>query len=230
MKLKVKRYPKGKEEFGIFTNKALTLLDLLERAKEEDPTLAFRSMCRAGVCGTCGVKFQGKPVLACSTWIDPSEELVVVEPLDGYKVIKDLVVEHEGIVLRLRSYKVWLYPLENNISISEEINRKTSKSWECILCGICDSVCPVLSVDTSFGGPLMLTRIHKYLFDPRNEKEDVSFESLKTMKPTLCTHCMNCSYACPKRLMPEFLIKQEEGLLLEKGLIQKNTGFDFLSF
>ncbi|MFN3870941.1 MAG: succinate dehydrogenase/fumarate reductase iron-sulfur subunit [Aquificaceae bacterium] len=230
MKLKIRRYPEGKEEFEIFTDKALTLLDLLQKAKEEDPTLAFRSMCRAGICGTCGVKLGGKPVLACSTWIDPWEEIVIVEPLDGYEIIRDLVVEHEGMVLRLKRYKVWLHSLENNVKVSEEINRKTSKSWECILCGICDSLCPVLSVDNSFGGPLLLTRIHKYLFDPRNAKQDMSLESLREMKSNLCTHCMNCSYVCPKRLMPEFLIKQEDSLLLEKGLVQKESGFDFLSF
>ncbi|MFN7065331.1 MAG: succinate dehydrogenase/fumarate reductase iron-sulfur subunit [Aquificaceae bacterium] len=231
MKIRIKRHPFGEEEFRLDLLENLTLLDLLQRIKEEkDPTLTFRSMCRAGVCGTCAIKLDGKPALACSTWIPYEREEVLVEPIDGYRVIRDLVVDHEGLVSRLRDSEVWLYPLEKWIGVKEGVNQKTSRSWECILCGICDSVCPVMPIAPYFGGPLVLTRLYKHLFDPRNAKEERSFEVLKLLNPSLCTHCMNCSYTCPKRLMPELLIKQEEESLLEKGLLQKQTGFDFLSF
>jgi len=75
-----------------------------------------------------------------------------------------------------------------------------------------------------------LTRLYKHLIDPRNASQEVTVKTLHSLKPDLCTHCMNCSYACPKRLMPEGLIREEENLLVEKGLIQKQAGFDFLSF
>ncbi|MEN3027771.1 MAG: 2Fe-2S iron-sulfur cluster-binding protein [Aquificaceae bacterium] len=231
MKVRIRRYPGDFQEFEIELSHRLTLLDLLYRIREEmDPSLSFRSMCRAGVCGTCGVKLNGKPVLACSTWVLPKEELDL-EPLEGYAPIKDLVVDQEVIQLGLKRAKVWLQPLEENKPIQEEVNRKTSKSWECILCGICDSVCPVLTSPSAFGGPMTLTRGYKHLFDPRNLKPSETLTSLYSLRPDLCTHCMNCSYACPKKLMPEALIKEEEDLLVEKGLLQKQvSGFDFLSF
>ncbi len=230
MKVRIKRYPKGVEEFEVEVSQKTTLLELLYKIKEEhDPTLTFRSMCRAGICGTCAVKLNGKPVLACSTWI--SEEEVLVEPIDRFSVVKDLVVDHEGIGKRLRDYKVWLQSGEGSISLQEDINRKTSRSWECILCGVCDSVCPVLSESELFGGPLTLTRLYKHLYDPRNADQETALKALQTLKPELCTHCMNCSYACPKRLMPEALIRDQESILVENGLLQRHTSsFDFLSF
>lgn len=231
MKVKIRRYPTGIEEFQIETSESLTLLDLLYKIKETlDPTLTFRNMCRAGICGTCAVKMNGKPVLACSTRISPTEEEIQLEALDGYKVIRDLVVEHENIILKLKNYKAWYHTSEPIPKIGEDIVQITSRSSECILCGICDSVCPVLSISPLFGGPLILTRLYKLVLDPRNKEQEGTIKRLQSLRPELCTHCMNCSYACPKRLMPEALIKEEESILVNKGLIKKQEGFDFLSF
>ncbi|MCS6998540.1 MAG: 2Fe-2S iron-sulfur cluster-binding protein [Aquificaceae bacterium] len=231
MKVRIRRYPGDVQEFNLDISQKLTLLDLLYRIREEiDPSLSFRSMCRAGVCGTCGVRLKGKPVLACSTWVSPEEELDL-EPLEGYAPIKDLVVDQEGILRGLRGAKLWLRPFEDNKPIQEGLNQKTSKSWECILCGICDSVCPVLTNPSPFGGPMILTRGYKHLLDLRNSNPTETLQNLYSLRPDLCTHCMNCSYACPKKLMPEALIKEEENLLVERGLLQREvSGFDFLSF
>jgi succinate dehydrogenase / fumarate reductase iron-sulfur subunit/fumarate reductase iron-sulfur subunit len=232
VKVKIRRYPQGAEEFEIDPSQDMTLLELLFTIKEsEDPSLTFRSMCRAGICGTCAVKLNGKPALACSTWISGKEEELLIEPLDYFPVIRDLVVDHEGMHSKLRSFKTWLYPQQENMILQEGTNLKTSKSWECILCGICDSVCPVLTSTELFGGPSALTRVYKHLHDPRNVNRQATNIGIYNLRPDLCTHCMNCSYACPKRLMPEGLIREEENLLVELGLLQRQTGgFDFLSF
>ena len=63
MKVKIKREIPAREEFDIDIEKDLTLLEILYRIKETDPTLSFRNMCRAGICGTCAVKLNGKPYL-----------------------------------------------------------------------------------------------------------------------------------------------------------------------
>lgn len=216
MKVRIWRYPEGYEEFLIELSEKTTLLDLLFRIKEQvDPSLTFRSMCRAGICGTCGVKLDGKPVLACSTWVELEREEVIVEPLDRFAVVRDLVVDHEGMHSKLRGL----------VAVEKRSDLLSAKSWECILCGICDSVCPVLSAGTAFAGPLVLTRFYKHL----GSSEELL--KLKNLRPELCTHCMNCSYACPKRLMPETLIRQEESLLIESGLLDRPSGvFDFLNF
>ncbi|MDW8066490.1 MAG: 2Fe-2S iron-sulfur cluster-binding protein [Aquificaceae bacterium] len=231
MKVYINRYPSRVQEFEVNAEGCVSLLDLLYRIREEmDPSLAFRSMCRAGICGTCAVKLNGKPVLACSIKV-PQEESILIEPIGGYRVIKDLVVEHEDIYQKLRDFKIWLRPSDENSPISEAVNLKTWGSWECILCGICDSVCPLLQAPSDFGGPVLLTRAHKHAVDPRNKDSQSILGSIQSLRPDLCTHCMNCSYSCPKRLMPESLIREEEGILSEKGLLQRPLGgFDFLSF
>jgi ferredoxin len=74
------------------------LLDLLEKIKTElDHTLSYRRSCRHGICGSCAMKVNGKPVLACST---PVRDLVGefgrqlrVDPLDRSRVIRDLICD-----------------------------------------------------------------------------------------------------------------------------------------
>ncbi len=70
------------KEFVVPTEPGQTLLDVLFYIKEEyDPTISFRSMCRAGICGTCGVKANQKPILACKTAIKDLGEEVLWNPL-----------------------------------------------------------------------------------------------------------------------------------------------------
>jgi succinate dehydrogenase / fumarate reductase iron-sulfur subunit/fumarate reductase iron-sulfur subunit len=218
--------------FSLELNRNSTLLDMLVKIKEEiDQSLAFRSMCRAGICGTCAVKANGRPVLACSTKVLVFGEEITVEPIDNVLVIKDLVVDHEFLYNKLKLWKVWYNAEEEDKKVNASVLKRIEKSHECILCGICDSVCPVLTASSYFGGPTLLTRYYKLLFDIRNTAQEEKVQNLKNLNPQLCTHCMNCSFACPKKLMPEALIKEEENLLQEKGIIKREEGnFGFLEF
>src|SRR5574341_2657721 len=48
----------------------LTVLEALHAIKhEQDPTLAWRSSCRMGICGSCGMYINGLPRLACQTQV-----------------------------------------------------------------------------------------------------------------------------------------------------------------
>ncbi|SNZ14403.1 succinate dehydrogenase/fumarate reductase iron-sulfur subunit [Hydrogenobacter hydrogenophilus] len=233
VKVKIKLNRENFKDYASYSlelSRNSTLLDMLVKIKEElDQSLAFRSMCRAGICGTCAIKVNGRPVLACSTKVFVFGEEITVEPIDNVSVIKDLVVDHESLYNKLKLWKVWYNAGEKNTKVSASALKRIERSHECILCGICDSVCPVLTTSSHFGGPTLLTRYYKLLFDPRNTQDRA--QSLKNLNPQLCTHCMNCSFACPKKLMPEALIKEEEKLLQEKGIIKKEEGnFGFLEF
>ena len=72
----------------------MTILTMLKYIRTRlDSTLAFRDyICYKGICANCMVRFNGKPVRACSTRVNPGEE-VTVEPLAQHPVIRDLVVD-----------------------------------------------------------------------------------------------------------------------------------------
>ncbi|SHK46652.1 succinate dehydrogenase/fumarate reductase iron-sulfur subunit [Thermocrinis minervae] len=204
----------GYQPYTVEVYKGMTILDLLNAIKEKDPTLSYRHFCRAGVCGTCAVRVNSKPVLACSTKVEGLDTPIKIEPLYNFPVIKDLVVDHEPLIDRVKG----LFSRNGLVDQDEW----TYRSYECILCGVCDEVCPVLAESHAFGGPMYFLRAYKHIKEV--------YPSLKEKFIQLCTHCNNCSLACPKRLFPETAIRKEENYLQELGLLPKPAGFDFLSF
>ena len=71
------------------------VLDVLNLIKEKDQSLSYRRSCREGVCGSDGVNMNGKNGLACITPISEvvSRGKLVVRPLPGLPVVRDLVVD-----------------------------------------------------------------------------------------------------------------------------------------
>jgi len=55
-----------------------------------DSSLAFRYSCRAGLCGVCILKVNGKACMSCHKI---AEKEMIIEPPAKYTVIKDLVVD-----------------------------------------------------------------------------------------------------------------------------------------
>jgi succinate dehydrogenase / fumarate reductase iron-sulfur subunit/fumarate reductase iron-sulfur subunit len=207
-----------------------TVLEVLGRIKEEiDPSLSFRAMCRSSVCGTCGLKVNGVPALACSTRV--SGEELTLEPLEGFRPLRDLVTDQEGLERLMREFSLWVVPRGKGVSTEARPTISNQKGWDCILCGICDSVCPPLLEGSAFAGPMAITRLHRIINDPRDAigKERLNEEISERLKG--CVHCSYCTLRCPKSCMPERWVTLLEGQLRSMGYIQKSgQEFDFLGF
>ena len=97
------------DSFEIPYSKGMTVLDVIAYIyKNLDPTLAFRYECRQGICGTCGVMLNKRPVLSCSTQIDPTIKIQMIEPLANFPVEKDLIVNLEPVLKRYEKIKPYL--------------------------------------------------------------------------------------------------------------------------
>ncbi|SNR69931.1 succinate dehydrogenase/fumarate reductase iron-sulfur subunit [Desulfurobacterium atlanticum] len=218
IKVKIFRTKKGKKvRYDIFKvpfKEGITILDLLNYIKENiDPSLTFRAFCRSGVCGSCTVRVNGKPLLACKTQIkeivDEFEvEKLIIEPIDGFKIIKDLVVDIEGKQDTLRRFKLWLenkIPPENEeFKISPDEVEKYSKETDCILCLTCCSVCETLKENTPFAGPFAFVKTYRFIADSR-EKEETHKERVKialNASVWSCVQCQKCVAFCPKNIAP----------------------------
>ena len=232
MRVKLRLFRDGDyvlKEFDLEVEDSPTVLEILQKVKELDPTISFRAMCRSSVCGTCAVKVNGEHRLACNTRV--SGEEVLIEPVDGYAPIRDLVVSQEEIFESMRRSKIWLSPKEENIPLSPSQLAKTSKAWDCILCGICNSVCPPLLEGRDFGGPSLITKLYSVEEDPRDSLGEERLKEVLQLNLQNCVHCSNCNLFCPKGCMPERWITLLEGKLVQKGYIQKKTeDFGFLGF
>lgn len=156
------------ETFEVPYKKGMTVLDVVQHIQtEKDPTFAYRFECRQGICGTCGVMLNNKPVLSCSTQIDPSIGEQVIEPLANFPVEKDLIVNLKPILDRYEKVKPFIEKI-HKVTISRAVSNKSKPFRKCIECGCCIAGSETVSKHSESLDPMDLVKIARYLTDPRD--------------------------------------------------------------
>ncbi len=217
LKLKVSRYDPaiGKRWYDTFETdyeEGMTFLTAFQRIKDGiDPSLTFRQFCRAGICGTCTVYINGFPKLACKEQVLPyvlSGGEVVVEPLDKFPVIKDLAVDQDKVIERMKSFHMWIREFEGEVKIDPKVSVKIEKAADCILCSACQSYCPQV-LEEEYAGPLFFAKIYKFLEDPREKNREIRLKlALEKGHLYHCLSCDKCNSSCPKDVEPATLIRE----------------------
>ncbi len=216
LKLSIYRYQPeldGKpkmQDFQIDTAKVngKMLLNVLEALKEQDPTLGFRRSCGEGVCGSDGLNINGTNGLACITQIRNLPDRIVLRPLPGFPVIRDLVVDMTEFYKQYRRVEPFLQnteipPAQERLQ-SPEQRAKLDGLYECILCACCTSSCPSYWWNPEkFIGPAGLLTAYRFIADSRDSETKQRLEKLKDPFSVFrCRTIMNCATVCPKGLNP----------------------------
>lgn len=208
--------------------KNMMVLDILERIKEEDTTLAYRRSCREGVCGSDGMNINGKNRLACITSISDAlgarGETLKIRPLPGLPVIRDLVVD---MTLFWKQYEaIRPYVISNTVPTgierlqSPEDRAKLDGLYECIMCACCTSLCPSFWWNPDkYIGPAGLLQAYRFLIDSRDTATEERLAALEDPFSLFrCRQIQNCTYTCPKNLDPARAIGHIKRMLLKRGV------------
>lgn len=200
------------------------LLDVLVDLKEQDPTLSFRRSCREGVCGSDGMNINGKNGLACITSISSLKSPVVIRPLPGLPVIRDLVVDMAQFYKQYEKIKPYLIadtetPAKERLQSPEE-REKLDGLYECILCACCSTACPSFWWNPDkFVGPSGLLQAYRFLVDSRDTHTEERLGDLDDAYSVFrCRGIMNCVDVCPKGLNPTKAIGHIRSMLLKSGV------------
>jgi succinate dehydrogenase / fumarate reductase, iron-sulfur subunit len=208
--LRIKRFnpEKDKEpwwgEYKIEAEPTDRLLDALNYVKWHiDCTLTYRRSCAHGVCGSDAMQINGSNKLACKLLLKTLGKTITVEPMRGYRVIKDLLVDMDAFLEKYRSVKPYLITAgtdpEKERLQSPEDREKFDDTTKCILCGACTSACPSFWADGDYIGPAAIVNAHRFLFDSRDEGGEKRLEVLNTLEGVWrCRTIFNCVEACPR--------------------------------
>lgn len=184
------------------------LLDAIIRIKETDDSLGLRKSCREGVCGSDGMNINGRNGLACITPIKDLKEPVVLRPLPGLPVIRDLIVDMTQFFKQYNSVKPYLIndtpaPQKERLQ-SPEDREELNGLYECVLCACCSTSCPSFWWNPDkFVGPAALLQAYRFIADTRDEAISERLDNLEDpYRLFRCHSIMNCVAACPKGLNP----------------------------
>ena len=199
----------------------MMLLDALIQIKATESGLSFRRSCREGVCGSDGMNINGKNGLACVTPVSALKQPVVIRPLPGLPVIRDLVVDMTMFFDQYEKIKPYLInneePPEKERIQSPEQRAELDGLYECILCACCSTSCPsVWWNPDKFVGPAGLLQSQRFLADSRDTAEEERLADLDDAYSVFrCRGIMNCVDACPKGLNPTKAISKVRDKLLK---------------
>lgn len=212
-------------EIEIPQGRDLMVLDVLGLLKEKDPTLAYRRSCREGVCGSDGLNMNGKNGLACITPLSDvvSENKLVLRPLPGLPVIRDLVVDMSLFYAQYERIKPYLInntpaPAIERLQSIEDRD-KLDGLYECILCACCSTACPSFWWNPDkFVGPSGLLQAYRFLIDSRDTATAERLAELDDPFSVFrCRGIMNCVSVCPKGLNPTKAIGHIRNMLLQRA-------------
>lgn len=218
-------------EYRLDVHDGMTVLEALHQLKaEQEPTLAWRSSCRMGVCGSCGMFVNELPMLACQTQVlHLGTDVVTIAPLPNYDNVKDLVPDLAPLIEKhaaVKPYIIYLDQVEIDSPTGEFLQtpdqrEEFSQFTHCIKCGLCLAACPTVATDPLFLGPQALAQAYRYTADNRDcgMKERISAIDI-LHGPYQCHLAGACSQACPKGVDPAFGIQ-----LLKRALVLDNIGF-----
>jgi succinate dehydrogenase / fumarate reductase iron-sulfur subunit len=232
--LKIRRYSPETgeaaywESFTVELDGHQSVLEGILQARDRfDGSIGIRCSCRAAICGSCGVRINGKPALACHTHLDEAADMghgagwnddstagtrtpvIEVEPMGNMPVLKDLIVDMDAVHWKkMNRVTPWLIPAgpppEREYIVPKESMVDITQTMACIQCGCCVSDCLSMEVDPLFIGPAALAKAYRFVGDPRDGQH---YERLKDLSEDPhgiydCTHCFNCIEACPKGVAP----------------------------
>ena len=230
--LRIRRYdPQAGEaaywdEHTVEMPETQSVLDAILQVRDDtDGSIGIRCSCQQAICGSCGVRMNGKPGLACNTHLGEAaqrghgeswhpEELkenrvITVEPMGNMPVIRDLIVDMDAVhwkkIQRVTPWLINKEPVpEREYIVPHENMVDVTQTMACIQCGACVSDCLSMEVDPLFVGPAASAKAYRFVGDPRDAEHLERLHDLSEDAHGIydCTHCFNCIDACPKGVEP----------------------------
>ena len=211
-------------DFKVPYERWTTVLDaILDVKKHLDHSVAVRYSCRQASCGSCGMKINGRPRLACFTKISELDsDVVTVEPMNNFPIVRDLVVNFERLFATHKKMQPFVIREDSEITPGTKEFLQTPEEHEeyiqfanCIKCGLCNSACPTMATDSSFMGPQALTQAYRYVADNRDKGKDKRLRIIDESHGIWrCHFAGSCSQVCPKGVDPAMGIQLLRGYLL----------------
>jgi succinate dehydrogenase / fumarate reductase, iron-sulfur subunit len=204
------------------------LLDVLDLIKDKvDGSLAYRKSCRMMICGSCGMRMDGRAVLACKERMKPIVDrghVPVISAMGNLPILKDLVVEMGPFWNKVRAVKPWLdsgydeVPEKERI-VSQQRMNVIHKEALCIMCGCCVSECNSMESDPDFLGPAALAKGFRFVGDVRDHADVERLNKLNEEHGIWdCTRCYFCNERCPKGVDPRDAIAKLGAESIKQGI------------
>ena len=217
------------QTYEIEQSHGMTLFMALNEIRESlDPSLQFDFVCRAGICGSCGMMVNGRPTLACRTLTKDVGPDITLAPLPVFELIGDLSV-NTGKWMRGMSERLeaWLHAKDEDVDRSRieqpmdpDLAEKLNELDRCVECGCCVASCGTARMRNDFVGAVGIAKIARFRLDPRDKRDDAAYYELIGDDGGVfgCMSLLACQDVCPKNLPLQTQIAFVRRKMMREGL------------
>jgi succinate dehydrogenase / fumarate reductase iron-sulfur subunit len=212
------------EEYQLEVEGTDRVLDALNQVKwNHDGTLTYRRSCAHGICGSDAMRINGRNRLACKILMKDLGKRITIEPLIGFKIEKDLLVDMESFFDSYKAIKPYLIaddaPSAGERRQSPEERARFDDTTKCILCASCTTACPVTWTSDDFVGPAAIVNAHRFIFDSRDTGALDRLRILNSQSGVWrCRTIFNCTDACPRDIKVTDAIEQVKRALMAEQI------------
>ena len=200
------------ESFKVKFEEGMTVLDSLHEIQTKfDKSLAFRWECRSGICGTCGLMLNGKPILTCIEQINPKIKKQVIEPLANFPVERDLIVDLRLVLEKYRRIRPYLEQTKT-VVVGKSEAEKSKPFRKCIECGCCIAGSKTVKKhphDTL--DPMALVKLARFLSDPRDSMDRKKIAAWEGVDKYSQAELKQLSKICPRDIPIDTALKLLKG-------------------
>lgn len=233
-RLRVFRFKRGDERphtdaFDVPVGPRTTVFEALRWIQvHRDRTLALRHSCLHASCGTCGLRVNGREVLACVTAVRDLGREIAVEPVANIPVLTDLVVDMREFYARFpEEHPILRHSEFLEDAASPGATEEHVRFEDCIECGLCLSACPVVVTSERYVGPAALAFAQRVVEEPRGaETVNLLTWADDPDGAWRCHAIFECTAACPSNVDPAARIMALRGTLLGRRLRSERTERD----
>ncbi len=241
VRLRIRR-TSGWQEYEVHVPPHAYVMDALEAAGAQDPSLLFRHSCHHASCGSCGIRINGHESLPCITPLTQfpiTSRTLRLEPLRNFPIVGDLLVDLgpfmrklDSVNLPLRRHAEPLGKRKGLERIEEHVPDDVfrlptafNRLENCIECGLCISACPVAGLDPQYAGPAMLAAAGRLVSEPRRRATEEAISRVDQEHGLWrCHAAFECSEVCPAGVDPAREIMTLRAQLLRSSATREQKG------
>ena len=168
--------------------------DLFDIEGNPAPRIRWECSCSQKMCGACAMVINGRPRLACATFMrEIKGDTLVLEPLSKFPVIADLIVDRSRIEQNLKEAQMYLGKYKKQKG--KEFPQLYAAA-KCLKCGLCLEVCPNYNRGENFFGALFANDAYLLAAQSEDRSREIREEYAKHFAAG-CSKSLSCVEVCP---------------------------------
>lgn len=184
------------------------------------PYISWECSCLQKKCGACAILVNGRPRLACDTFIRDymKKDRLTLAPLSKFPIIKDLIVDRSILYNNLRDIKNYL---EEEVRLTDKNTDTAYEASRCLMCGCCLEVCPNFYVGGDFYGAASFVPATRLITAAnRGGAEELKREYREHIYKG-CGKSLACKDICPAGIDMDKMLSKSNEVAVWKSLFKR---------